>query len=1051
MAKKNEAYIEFKAKTDGFQKGIKDMNSQLKTASNELRLNSTELKGAGESAKLLSDRQAILQKELQASAQKVALTEQSLAECKATLGENSKEYQSLSNAVLAAKNQQAAIQNELNATTQKLAALESENKRAVSSFGQLTDKIDKQESELDSLKKAYTEAALSKGKDSDEAKALGKQIESLSGELLKNKKEIDNAENSADKFDKTLGYLKDKVKDTSDGFTVAKGAISTFIGNGLTALVDKAKDAASEIYHLAEETREFRQDLGTLETAFSQAGFSADVAKNTWRELYGIFGEDDKAVEAANNIARMAKNQNDLNNWVRITTGIWGTYQDALPVEGLAEAAGETAKTGQVTGGLADALNWSSEAAKMFAGYMSKDVTTAEDAFNVALSKCTNEQERQKLVTDTLTQLYGKAADKYNETNKSVTEANKATADYSLTQAKMGEKIEPVTTAVKNGFNGILEKIIELAGDGNFDDFSSKVTESFDKAQESLEWFSGNLPSVTALFGGLTAAIVAQTAATKLKKVADTAAAAGTTILKVAQQGLNAAFKANAIGIVLTGITLLVSAFIYLWNNCEGFRNFFINMWEKIKTAFSAVVEWIKTTAGKVVNFFKNNWKSILLFIANPFAGAFKLLWDNCEGFRNFFIETWEKIKTAFSAVVEWFKGAIESIAGFFTRLWEGVKTVFETIKNIITVALMFIVNIIKAAFDLITLPFRFIWENCKEYVFAAFEKIKEVISTAINKVKEIVQIGFNFIKEKIINPIKEAISAAVEKFEAFKAAVAEIIEKIKEKISAVFTAAKEKILTPIIEAKDKAVETFNAIKEKVSDKINQLKEKVTNGFNTVKEKISAPIQAAKNKVNEVFTAIKDFIVSKIEAIKSKVTTVFNAVKTAIETPINKAKETVKKGIDAIKGFFDKLKIKFPNIKLPHFSIDGKFSLSPPSVPKLKIDWYAKGAAFTAPTIVPTLSGLKGFGEAGREYALPLNERSLTPLANLLNKLQFSGGSADYIANRVDSAIDRLANRLSRLEAAFYVDGERLATATAVYDDNISGERAQLEDRGLAV
>ena len=159
----------------------------------------------------------------------------------------------------------------------------------------------------------------------------------------------------------------------------------------------------------------------------------------------------------------------------------------------------------------------------------------------------------------------------------------------------------------------------------------------------------------------------------------------------------------------------------------------------------------------------------------------------------------------------------------------------------------------------------------------------------------------------------------------------------------------------------------------------------------------------------------------------------------------------MKKGIDAIKGFFDKLKIKFPNIKLPHFSIAGKFSLSPPSVPKLKIDWYAKGAAFTAPTIVPTLSGLKGFGEAGREYALPLNERSLTPLANLLNKLQFSGGSADYIANRVDSAIDRLANRLSRLEAAFYVDGERLATATAVYDDNISGERAQLEDRGLAV
>lgn len=945
MAKKNEAYIEFKAKTDGFQKGIKDMNSQLKTASNELRLNSTEMKGAGESAKLLSDRQAILQKELQASAQKVALTEQSLAECKATLGENSKEYQSLSNAVLVAKNQQAAIQNELNATTQKLNALESENKRAVSSFGQLTDKIDKQESELDSLKKAYAEAALSKGKDSDEAKALGKQIESLSGELSENKKKINDAESAADKFDKTLEDLTNEAKDASDGFTIAKGSISTFIGNGLTALVGKAKDAASEIYNLAEETREFRQDLGTLETAFAQAGFSADTAKNTWRELYGIFGEDDKAVEAANNIARMAKNQNDLNNWVRITTGIWGTYQDALPVEGLAEAAGETAKTGQVTGGLADALNWSSEAAQMFAGYMSKDVTTAEDAFNVALSKCTNEQERQKLVTDTLIQLYGNAADKYNETNKSVTEANKVTADYSLTQAKMGEKIEPVTTSVKNGFNGILEKIVELAGDGNFNDFSTKITEAFDKVQKSMEWFNQNLPTVKTLFIGITTAIIAQTAATKLKTLADTAAAAGTTVMKIAQQGLNAAMAANPIGLIITAITMLVSGFIYLWNNCEGFRNFFINMWEKIKSAFSAVVEW--------------------------------------------------------------FRGAIESLKSFFTGLWEGIKNVFETIKNGIKVALMFIVELIKGYFNLITLPFRLIWENCGDKVIAIFNKIKEFISSVLEKIKEVVLKGFNLVKEHIINPI--------------------------------------------IEAKDKAVETFNAIKEKISEKINQVKEKVTTVFNAVKEKISAPIQAAKNKVNEVFTAIKDSIASKIEAIKSKVTTIFNAVKTAIETPINKAKETVKKGIDAIKGFFDKLKIKFPNIKLPHFSIAGKFSLSPPSVPKLKIDWYAKGAAFTAPTIVPTLSGLKGFGEAGSEYALPLNERSLTPLANLLNKLQFSGGSADYIANRVDSAIDRLANRLSRLEAAFYVDGERLATATAVYDDNISGERAQLEDRGLAV
>ena len=79
--KKNEAYIEFKANTAEFQKGIKQMNAELKTASNELRLNSTELKGAGDNVDLLSERQNILQRELEASKQKVDLTEMSLAEC----------------------------------------------------------------------------------------------------------------------------------------------------------------------------------------------------------------------------------------------------------------------------------------------------------------------------------------------------------------------------------------------------------------------------------------------------------------------------------------------------------------------------------------------------------------------------------------------------------------------------------------------------------------------------------------------------------------------------------------------------------------------------------------------------------------------------------------------------------------------------------------------------------------------------------------------------------------------------------------------------------
>lgn len=998
MAKKNEAYIEFKAKTDGFQKGIKDMNSQLKTASNELRLNSTEMKGAGESAKLLSDRQAILQKELQASAQKVALTEQSLAECKATLGENSKEYQSLSNAVLVAKNQQAAIQNELNATTQKLTALESENKRAVSSFGQLTDKIDKQESELDSLKKAYAEAALSKGKDSDEAKALGKQIESLSGELSENKKKINEAEKAADKFDKTLEdtekkslSLKDNLGKLALGFTAlvagaekaGKAAIDAF--NEVDEGADNVIRATGATGAAAEELEasyknvatsivgdfgEIGSTLGEVNTRFEFTGSEAEAATEKFLKFADVTGID--AVTAVQDVSRAIESSGlkskDYSNILDSLTKAGqatGISVDKLAAaltdngavmremdfntnETIAllsqfEVSGVNSQT--VVRGMQKAIvtwgkegkNAKEEFSKMVEGIQNGSVTAGE-AYTVFGTKAGVE------LVDAIKSgrfEYEKMLGVVNDSKGTLETTFDDTIDggYKLEQAAQNAKVA-------------LADVGEVVGDAItpvVETFGSKVlpavTEGIKGIQDAWQWIKDNKASVIVGVTGLAAGFAILEGAQIAAKAAAVKATVATSIQTATQWLLNAALNANPIGIVVMAIAALVAGFIYLWNNCEGFRNFFINMWEKIKSAFSAVVEW--------------------------------------------------------------FRGAIESVKSFFTGLWEGVKNVFETIKNGIKVALMFIVELIKGYFNLITLPFRLIWENCGDKVIAIFNKIKEFISSVLEKIKEVVLKGFNLVKEHIINPI--------------------------------------------IEAKDKAVETFNAIKEKISEKINQVKEKVTTVFNAVKEKISAPIQAAKNKVNEVFTAIKDSIASKIEAIKSKVTTIFNAVKTAIETPINKAKETVKKGIDAIKGFFDKLKIKFPNIKLPHFSIAGKFSLSPPSVPKLKIDWYAKGAAFTAPTIVPTLSGLKGFGEAGREYALPLNERSLTPLANLLNKLQFSGGSADYIANRVDSAIDRLANRLSRLEAAFYVDGERLATATAVYDDNISGERAQLEDRGLAV
>lgn len=189
--------------------------------------------------------------------------------------------------------------------------------------------------------------------------------------------------------------------------------------------------------------------------------------------------------------------------------------------------------------------------------------------------------------------------------------------------------------------------------------------------------------------------------------------------VKTAFALLNVVMAMNPITLIIAGIVALVAAFIYLWKHCEGFRNFFIGMWEGIKTVVNAIVKFVVGLFTSIVDFFKNNWKTLLLLLVNPFAGAFKLLYDNCEGFRNFvnnfvstianfFINLKNKIVNAFNNVVNAIKqlpGRIKAIPGqiisFFASLPSQMASVglniVKGIGNGITSGITWIKNKIKA------------------------------------------------------------------------------------------------------------------------------------------------------------------------------------------------------------------------------------------------------------------------------------------------------------------------------------------------------------------
>lgn len=856
MAKKTQAQIEFSAVTKEFDAGVKSMNAQLKTFGNELKLNSTQLKGNADDVGLLQDRQKILQSELEASKTKVSLQEQALAKCKEMLGENSTEYRNLTNSLLQAKNQQAAIENEIKKTEKALADASNETQQAASAWDKLSKEIDEQESELSKLSQEYKEVVLSQGKGSKEAKELEGKINALNSELKENKAEMKKADDAADELTKTLDKLGEEAKDTGDGFTIGKGAIAGFISNGLSSLVDAVGNGISSIAGLGDETREYRNEMGKLEVAFAEGGYSAETATKTYKDFQAVLGDEGQSVEAVSHLAKLTNSEKELEQWTTICTGVYATFGASLPIEGLTEAANETAKVGQVTGPLADALNWAG---------------VNEDKFNESLAKCSTEQERQQLITSTLNGLYNDAAQKYRDTNKEVMDANKAQSDYADTMAKFGEKVEPITTTVKQGFNGLLQEVLGLTEDADIEGFTSAIQSGFATVKDTV------LPAVVEAFG-------------KLKDAWQWLSE---------HTGLLTAV-ATVIGVITTAITA--------YNIVQG-----------IKTAMDAANV---TTV----------WALVSAHIAQAAA-------------------------------------AMAAIAPY-----------------------ILIVAAIAAVIAIIIL--------CVKH----WDKIKEKITEVAQKVKE-----------KVI----------------------EIKNNITEKLN---------------EAKQKAVDIFNNIRTAISDKITALKEKVSSIFNSIKEKIMTPINNAKSAVSNAIENLRSGFVNKVTSLREKVSSIFNTLKEKITAPVQKAKETITGIVEKIKGVFN-FKWSLPKLKIPHISVTGgkaPFGIGGQgSLPKFSIKWNAQGGLFTKPTIFA-----QGFGEAGHEYAIPLNERSVEPLAAMINKLSAQGGGnglSEALASRFDMAVDKLADRLERLEMAVNIDGERVATVTASHADAVGGTRYELINRGLAI
>ena len=328
-----------------------------------------------------------------------------------------------------------------------------------------------------------------------------------------------------------------------------------------------ARNATASLLSLSESTREYREDLNKLKTAFESAGHTTEEATSTYKELYSVFGEEDRAVEAAQQIAALAKNEKEMSQMTEIATGAWAKWGDSLATESLMEGINHTAKLGEVEGTLADALEWCG---------------INVDTFNDSLAEKKTEEERSAYILETLNGLYSDSAKIYRQNNSSIIQARKETSDYNDTLAELGETLEPVNSDITElklelakEFAPVLKNKVVPATRDFFEMLDE--ADAAEKAGEAIGFLVENVDDiarVTVTAMGVWKTFTLTMAISNTVSAASKAMAGYTTAVGLAtkaQVAFNAAQKANLFGAIASlAVTAIAGIATYALTAKDG-------------------------------------------------------------------------------------------------------------------------------------------------------------------------------------------------------------------------------------------------------------------------------------------------------------------------------------------------------------------------------------------------------------------------------------------------------------------------------------------------
>ena len=872
---------------------------------------------------------------------------------------------------------------------------------------------------------------------------------------------------SAKGIDKVTKSLKDVQKASGhakQGVEKAMGGIKKSVLSAVKAVATLALATAS-----LSEGMEFGKLQSKLNAAFQSAGSSAAQATKTFKELYRFLGDSDRAVETAQNLARVTTSEKELAEWTKILQGVYATMGDAIPVETLAESVNETAQVAKVTGTLADALNW---------------MGISEDAVNNQLATMNTAHEREAYLRSLLNGLYSNAAIIYEHNSKAMLDYNQAQANLKIQLADVATKIMPLITAFSNMAAvvlGVLKPAIEVivqviatlcqwiitainwlgAFFGIFSDGKASVSNtnnsinkatnnmnnyagaiggaaaaakelkkqtmgfdelnivqsptatgggggggggaatpnvdipkiempSFDDFNASIEDSKKKIEGLLVLIGGVATGIGLWKLTNFISDLITTAKTAEGLGMAMGKVGSIIRHKVLAPITMIAGGILLAIGYTDAWANGISWTNLAETIgglaliitslglsFGSFGAAIGVIVGGIVTLVLGIKDLIENGYSmegviTVLIGAVATFLGVilllnasllaspitwiivgimalvagFVILWNECEGFRNFWIKLWETVST-------WVEKTVNDIVNWFKQAWSDIKNAFSTAISWIRE------KIIQPIADFYN-----------KWIRPVIEKIIEIITKCVEIIINLYVGLYNLLVDKVIKPIAEWVSKTVGNIKDW---IKGAVDTIKGWFSDLWSKIKE-IFSPVANFfKDVWNKAYNAVKNVFAP--------IVDFFGGIWDKI-------KNKFSKLGTSIGDAI--------------SNAVKSGINGVISLIERTINTAIGLINGA-----IRLINL-LPGVNVD--------RVNRLKLPRLAKGGIIDSATIAMV-------GEQGKEAVVPLENNT----------------------EWMDKLADRLAARMaSPTRVSLNVDGKELGWATINSINNITKQSGNL-------